>query len=145
MSTPSFDIDILARTIYGEARGEYHHPRGGLSAYIAVGNVVMNRLKQKSWFGHSIRDVCLKPFQFSCWNHDDPNYKLLQNPPLNDALFHTCKKVAEGVIMHKWPDLTQGADHYYCDSMKMAPSWAVGHKPVVIIGRHRFFKLNGVS
>ena len=40
------DIHILARTIYGEARGEYYRLDGGLSSLIAIGNVVKNRLKQ---------------------------------------------------------------------------------------------------
>lgn len=38
------DIDIFARTLYGEARGEYKHH--GAAALIAVANVIMNRLKR---------------------------------------------------------------------------------------------------
>ncbi|MES2252810.1 MAG: cell wall hydrolase, partial [Pseudomonadota bacterium] len=67
------DIDILARTIYGEARGEYGRVDGGLAALIAVGNVIVNRTQQQTWFGRTVRDVCLKPYQFSCWNRNDPN------------------------------------------------------------------------
>jgi len=55
------DIDILARTIFGEARGEYDHPEGGMASLIAVGNVVMNRLQVKGRYGQSIQEVCLKP------------------------------------------------------------------------------------
>jgi hypothetical protein len=33
-------VDILARTIYGEARGEYGHVEGSISALISVGNVI---------------------------------------------------------------------------------------------------------
>ena len=55
MSKKTEDIDILARTIFGEARGEYEHVEGGISALIGVGNVVMNRVKaQKSHNGKSI-------------------------------------------------------------------------------------------
>jgi spore germination cell wall hydrolase CwlJ-like protein len=51
---------ILAKTIYGEARGLYTKQDGGLAALISIANVVMNRLAAKSWFGKSIEDVCFK-------------------------------------------------------------------------------------
>ncbi len=59
------EVDVLTRTIYGEARGEYHRHDGGMAALIAVGNVVMNRLKAKTWYGLTIKEICQKPFQFS--------------------------------------------------------------------------------
>lgn len=67
MTLTAGDIDILARTIYGEARGE---PWEGK---IAVAWVVRNRAERGGWWGDTIREVCLKPWQFSCWNETDPN------------------------------------------------------------------------
>ena len=51
--------DILARTIWAEARGD------GWEGMQAVASVVLNRVKQNSWYGKSIVAVCLFPWQFS--------------------------------------------------------------------------------
>lgn len=138
----SRDRQILAKTIYGEARGEYGRLDGGLAALIAVGNVVANRLKQQSWFGATISEVCQKPWQFSCWNSRDPNYALLTQEIMN-PLYETCLMVAEHIIKGDWPDLTKGADHYHTVSMTHYPRWSQGHKPVVRIGSHLFYKIGG--
>ena len=50
------DTDIMARTIYGEARGEYYVKDGGINSLIAVGNVIMNRSIERS---RSISSICL--------------------------------------------------------------------------------------
>src|SRR5579862_2103646 len=133
------EINILARTIYGEARGEYANIDGGISALIAVGNVVMNRLKAKSWYGTTIQEVCLKPFQFSCWNANDPNRALLMRPQIDDPVFLRCSEVATKVASGEWPDLTKGSNHYHTTSI--SPTWAQGHKPKVRLGRHLFYQL----
>ena len=139
----SQDIDTLARTLYGEARGEFTRTDGGLSSLIAVANVVMNRVKRKTWFGESVPQVCLKPYQFSCWNASDPNRPLmLQADPNEDPVFGTCLLVAQKVIEGQWPDLTKDSDHYYAVWMDRAPKWALGHRPTVKIGQHIFFRLN---
>ncbi|MDP3372575.1 MAG: cell wall hydrolase [Candidatus Paracaedibacteraceae bacterium] len=135
------EIDIMARTIYGEARGEYTRVDGGLSALIAVGNVIMNRVDQKSWFGRSIRDVCLKPYQFSCWNDTDVNRQKLINVTPSCSLYKECLAVAEAISRYRYPDLTKGADHYYSVDLKVPPKWALSAKECVHIGKHRFFKL----
>ena len=133
------DIDILARTIYGEARGEYFKADGGIAALIAVANVAMNRLHQRSWFGKSLREVCLKPWQFSCWNQNDPNYSLLREPFISDNVFAHCMKVADQVALEEWPDLTGGANHYH--AVGLLPKWSVGRKPCFQLGRHIFYNI----
>ena len=70
------DLDILARTLYGEARGEYG--TSGPAAFIAIGNVIMNRFQRGGPYGKTITEVCLKARQFSCWNSNDPNRPLIQ-------------------------------------------------------------------
>jgi spore germination cell wall hydrolase CwlJ-like protein len=145
MSKKADEIDILARTIYGEARGEYEHVEGGISALIAVGNVVMNRLKAKSWYGNSIQEVCQKPYQFSCWNVGDPNREILMRvegrPPeeITDPVFTVCRQVATKVALGEWPDLTKGSDHYHAFSI--LPPWARGQRPKVRLARHIFYRL----
>lgn len=136
------DIDTLARTLYGEARGEYKRPEGGLAALIAVANVVLNRVQRGGWFGKTISDVCRKPFQFSCWNRGDPNFPLIAHVKEgDDDVFALCLHVAEKVAGEHWPDLTQGATYYHASTMSDFPSWARGHRPVLRIGRHVFYRL----
>lgn len=130
------DIDILARTIYGEARGEYYN--FGLASFIAIANVVVNRKTKK--FQKTISDVCLAPYQFSCWNKNDPNYVIISNPTIDSMIFDRCLVVAENVLKQNWPDLTDGCDHYHLKGIK--PYWAAHLKPKRIIGSHYFYELN---
>lgn len=134
-------IEVLARTLYGEARGEYTHIEGGLASLISVGNVVINRLKAQSWFGKTIVEVCHKPFQFSCWNEADPNRKLLMQETISDPIMNICRQVAEGVTYDEWPDLTQGSDHYHAVYLPAIPDWAKGQSPKLRLARHFFYKL----
>lgn len=136
------DIDILARTIYGEARGLFCKRDGGLASLISVANVVINRLKANTWFGRTLSDVCLKPFQFSCWNRNDPNRSVIEKVTLDSPLFALCVDVATHVALGKWPDLTKGSDHYYANWLKPAPKWSLGHSPLVHISDHIFFRLH---
>ena len=67
------DRYILARTLWGEARGE------SLAGQIAVAWTIRNRVDDgntKSWWGEGYAGVCQKPYQFSCWKND-PNFAYL--------------------------------------------------------------------
>jgi N-acetylmuramoyl-L-alanine amidase len=137
-----YNLDVLARTIYGEARSEFSQPEGGLSALVAIANVVMNRTRAPQRFGKTLSEVCLKPYQFSCWNMKDPNYQIISSVQSGDnPVFDLCWHVAENVYQKKWPDLTQGSDHYYASWLSYPPAWAKGIKPNARIGQHLFFKL----
>ena len=144
LSIPSTDQDLLtlSRTIYGEARGEYNHPLGGLSALIGVANVIMNRTQQGSRFGHSIHEVCTRPYQFSCWNFSDPNRSLIASKTKgSESLFDLCFHVATEVSQGHWPDLTKGSDHYHAP-LKNLPNWTKNQKPRVVLGQHTFYKIS---
>lgn len=133
------DFDILARTLYGEARGEYGTV--GVSAFIAVGNVILNRVKSHKKYGLTITEVCLKPRQFSCWNEGDPNRSLIQEEELEkDPLFRMTKIVAKKIALNLWPDITRGSDHYHATSVK--PYWARANKVRIRLGKHVFYKLS---
>lgn len=131
------DRDILARTIWGEARGE------GTAAQIAVAWTIRNRVfdgKEKSWWGEGYAGVCQKPWQFSCWNKTDPNYQFLigvKQIPFRELA--QCRIAADQVIDGKVPDPTGGATHYYATSIK-APAWAAKAKQTLKLGHHVFFK-----
>ena len=134
------DINILARTIYGEARGEYGK-QSGIASLIAVGNVVMNRVNVRGRYGKTIQEVCQKPWQFSCWNEGDPNRRLIMQEAIDDPVFFLCCEVAVKVSHQHWPDLTMGSDHYHASTMSTYPPWAKNIKPKVSIGKHLFYQL----
>ena len=129
------DLDILARTVYGEARGELLP--FGLAPLIAVANVVLNR-KNKN-FARTVADVCLAPRQFSCWNPGDPNFEKIRGVSPKCFVFGTCLRVARRVLEESWPDLTDGCDHYHERSVK--PFWAACREPKRILGSHYFYEL----
>jgi len=128
-------LDILARTLYGEARGEY--AKYGPGALIAVANVILNRLKRGGKYGKTLTEVCLKSRQFSCWDREDPNRPLIQGHGLEeDPLFIFCQQVSLKVNRGIWPDLTRDSDHYHATSCK--PSWARVGKIKLRLGQHIF-------
>ena len=124
-------VDILARTLWGEARGE------GVVGMAAVAAVVRNRCAKGGWWGSGIKGICLKPKQFSCWNEGDPNRERLPKLGDGDAFFMAAKVVAELAVAGALADITAGATHYHASRVK--PSWARGRQPCCSIGNHLFY------
>lgn len=135
------DLDIMARTLWGEARGE------GIVGMQAVAWVIANRavssakVPRKQFGTGSLRSVCVAPAQFSCWNASDPNRALLDALTLDASDFQKAMYAALSVILGEVSDMTSGATFYYAASID-TPAWAEG-KGYVSIGRHRF--LTGVA
>ena len=125
-------IDILARTIWGEARGE------GPDGRKAVAAVVVNRVKRPRWWGRTVEAVCLKPWQFSCWNENDPNRAPLLSVGPSDAEFRACLAIATAAVDGFADDRTLGATHYFRTGTSV-PHWAAGKTACATIGNHSFF------
>ena len=98
------DIDFLARTIWGEARGETREGR------IAVANVVMNRVADRRW-PNTVKAVVLQPFQFSAWNSNDPNRSQMLAVTADDPTFAESLEIAQAAVDGELEDVTNGADH----------------------------------
>ncbi len=136
-STP-VDADTLARTLWGEARGE------GEAGMRAVAFVVLNRAARRTYWGATVGAVCRKPYQFSCWNATDPNlYKVLTVTP-NDPQFRQALDIAVALLadargLVPAADPTGGATHYHARGLPQLPRWAVGHTACARIGRHVFY------
>lgn len=132
------DRDILARTLWGEARGE------SLAGQIAVAWTIRNRVndgKAKSWWGEGYAGVCQTPYQFSCWNKNDPNYAYLSGAkqiPFRELA--QARIAADQVIDGKVADPTSGATHYYAIAMKTPPAWSAKAKQTIRLGGHVFFR-----
>jgi N-acetylmuramoyl-L-alanine amidase len=141
------DIDALARTLWAEARGE------GLTGMEAVACVIINRhivsiQENGFWWSenkdeipdNTIEAVCRDPWQFSCWNKNDPNLPKLLSLTPDDKLFAAALKIAEEAVDGNIPDITGGATHYYNPkAVDKRPEWAVGN-PICVIGKHHFYR-----
>jgi spore germination cell wall hydrolase CwlJ-like protein len=135
------DREILARTIYGEARGE------GSIGMLAVGCVVMNRVNHPRYYSDTdgdkiptIHEVCLYPYAFSCWNINDPNRDKLIQVTEDDKYFALALQIADRIIEGNYQDITNGATFYYVRGSKK-PKWA--NEPTARIsaeiGQHIFY------
>ncbi len=101
------EVLVLARTIYGEARGENDETKK------AVANVVINRVKNPKWWGKTVKEVCLARKQFSCFNFSDPNFEKLIKVTIKDKTFQECFGIAYAAVKKLIPDNTNGATHYH--------------------------------
>ncbi|MBR6736955.1 MAG: spore cortex-lytic enzyme [Clostridia bacterium] len=114
----SSDVNLLAKLIYAEARGEPYQGQ------VAVGAVVLNRVKSSS-FPNTISGVIYQPYAFTCVNDGQINLS-----PNSTAL-----KAAKDA-MNGW-DPTSGCIYYY--NPKIATSKWIYSRPVVTtIGNHVF-------
>ena len=128
------DQEAVARTLWGESRNQ------GEQGMTAVACVIVNRVNAKKWWGKTFHDVCLKPYQFSCWLPSDPNFAKLKAVGLEDAQYRMAWDIAGEAVTGILEDITGGATHYYAMGTPK-PKWADGQLPVCTIGKHIFYKL----
>lgn len=126
--------ELLARTLWGEARGE------GARGMQAVGNVIMNRSVAPA-FGGNVPAVVLARKQFSAWNPGDPNRDKLLGVDDRNPAFKSALAIADGLLDGRLPDITGGANHYHTANIARLPSWADASKVTARIGGHIFYRL----
>jgi len=119
-SNSSTDLNLLARLVYGEARGEPY------TGQVAVAAVVLNRVKSSS-FPNSVAGVIYQSGAFSVVN--DGQINLTPN--------ETARKAAQDAI-NGW-DPTYGAIYYF-NPNTATNKWIWSRPVTVVIGRHRFCK-----
>lgn len=133
-SNTSDPIDILARTIWGEARNQ------GRIGMEAVASVIMQRAQNPRWWGSDVVSCCQKPRQFSCWNPGDPNRAKMLRVTEQDPTFATALVVARDALAGRLTDRTHGADSY-ANLGICSPAWAEPDKVTCKIGDHTFFRM----
>ena len=132
------DIDIAARTLFGECRGE------PIEGQEAVAWVIRTRAfwTPAAWWGRSVKDVCLKPAQFSCWNPNDPNRAplLAMRDDAPDLL--ELRAIVRMVMEGDTPDPALDSDgrhptHY--ERVGSGAAWAKNRPIAKVIGNHAFY------
>ncbi|MBE5749678.1 MAG: spore cortex-lytic enzyme [Clostridiales bacterium] len=112
------DVALLARLIYGEARGESY------VGQVAVGAVVMNRIKSAS-FPNTMSGVIYQSYAFTA----------VADGQINLTPNETARKAAQDA-MNGW-DPSYGALYYY-NPATATSSWIFSRKTTVTIGNHVF-------
>ena len=120
VSTNSNDLNLLARVIYGEARGEPY------TGQVAIGAVVLNRVRNSS-FPNTIAGVVYQSGAFDAVS--DGQINLTPNS--------TAKKAAQDAL-NGW-DPTYGAIYYF-NPKTATNKWIWSRPMTVTIGNHRFCK-----
>ncbi|OXA39491.1 spore cortex-lytic enzyme [Folsomia candida] len=123
--------DVLAKTIYAEARGE---PDEGQRA---VAHVIKNRAAKNRdyWGGSSVKGVCLKDKQFECWNGRS-------DIDINEPhAYQKAQRIADEVLSSRDPrnDPSRGSTHYN-NPDKEDPDWGRKIPKTTKIGKHQFYE-----
>ena len=111
-------VDLLARLISAEARGEPY------SGQVAVGAVVLNRIKHPS-FPNTLSGVIYQSGAFTCIT--DGQF----NQPVAESAYRAARDALNGV------DPSGGAIYYFNPSTATS-SWIWSRPLITVIGKHRF-------
>ena len=121
-TTSTSDIQLMARAINGEARGEPYEGQ------VAVGAVILNRVKD-SRFPNSISGVIYQPGAFTAVSDGQINASISEGS--------TVYKAAQDA-MNGW-DPTGGCVYYFNPSTA-TNKWIWSRPLIKTIGKHRFCK-----
>ena len=119
-SSQSSDVNLLARLIYGEARGEPY------TGQVAVGAVVLNRVRS-SKFPNTIAGVIYQPGAFD----------VVADGQINMTPDSTAKKAASDAL-NGW-DPSYGSIYYF-NPNTATNDWIWSRPHTITIGKHRFCK-----
>ena len=114
----SSDINLLARIISAESRGEPYEGQ------VAVGAVILNRVEHPS-FPNTLAGVIYQPGAFSAI--DDGQF----NEPVADSAYRAARDAING-----W-DPSGGAIYYY-NPDRSTNKWIFSRPVITVIGKHRF-------
>lgn len=120
--TSTSDLQLMARAINGEARGESYEGQ------VAVGAVIMNRVKHSS-FPNTIAGVIYEPGAFTAVSDGQINHPIAESS--------TVYKAAQDAL-NGW-DPTNGCIYYFNPNTATS-SWIWSRTIVKTIGKHHFCK-----
>lgn len=128
----AFDRIIAAATADMEASDQ------GPTGIRAVMHTFFNRLQFAPKYGVTLTDICLRAYQYSCWNTTDPNRHRLATTDDGDAVLNDCLAAYDEVAAGAG-DPTLGATHYIAEGIT-PPTWVDQATATVKIGTHTFYK-----
>jgi|GEM_PF-410826 len=121
-ATRENDIQLLARCVNGEARGEPY------IGQVAVAAVILNRVKHPS-FPNTLAGVIYQPGAFTAVQDGQINVPI--DP--NSTVYKACTDAMNG-----W-DPSEGAIYYY-NPAKTTNKWIYSREVIKTIGKHVFAK-----
>ncbi len=138
-----FDMETMARSIWGEARGECEEGQAAVAWVMrnraqAARAFIARQKRAHPLFGDgTLVGACRAPRQFSAWNPGDANAVKLARVGFDDVSY--CRAFAIGCQV--WggliKDPTGGATHYHRHDIE--PFWAKSMKATALIGAHMFY------
>lgn len=132
--TATEDRIVACQTIWGEARGE------GRAGMLAVARVIVNRARdgRRRYGGPSLKGVCRKRWQFSCWNESDPNLSIIRAFGSNHPKFAIVAAALDEALGDA--DKPEWKDIYHYKVRGVAASWAKDRAIAFEIGNHQFYR-----
>lgn len=124
--SPNSEVDMLALAIHNEARGE---PRSGK---YAVANVILNRVKHKS-FPNTVRKVVTQRGQFQ-WYH---NHKLRSKTAPTEEARAIARDIYQKHVSGRRVDNTGGSIFFSSNGVRPAPRAVKS----VRVGHHQFYRI----
>ena len=124
--SPNSEVDMLALAIHNEARGE---PRSGK---YAVANVILNRVKHKS-FPNTVRKVVTQRGQFQ-WYH---NHKLRSRTAPTEEARAIARDIYQKHVSGRRIDNTGGSIFFSSNGVRPAPRAVKS----VRVGHHQFYRI----
>lgn len=124
--SPNSEVDMLALAIHNEARGE---PRSGK---YAVANVILNRVKHKS-FPNTVRKVVTQRGQFQ-WYH---NHNLRSRTAPTEEARAIARDIYQKHVSGRRVDNTGGSIFFSSNGVRPAPRAIKS----VRVGHHQFYRI----
>lgn len=135
------DQEILALTALGES--ESLGPDGMKQTL----GTVMNRARANlRWMGGgNMRDICLRPNQYQCWDPGGDRRRIMDIGLQNQLYgpYVTALSLAQSALDGTLVDVTNGAVSYGDAGTK--PMVRKGSMPCLVVGRRTLFDLHAVS
>ncbi len=114
--------------------------RGGPESWLAMGNIVMNRLKSGK-FGKDIQSVVKKASSAVATNSPEwQKADKLNFTEEESKIFNQIQAIAEGIVGGQAPDNTKGATHFENLEAFPMPWWAKNMDAVTKVGKQTYFK-----
>lgn len=114
------DLQLMARAVNGEARGEPY------TGQVAVAAVILNRVKHSS-FPNTVAGVIYQPGAFTAVSDGQINAPIAEN----STVYKACRDAMNG-----WDP--SGGAIYYFNPDTATSSWIWSRELIVTIGKHRF-------